>query len=115
MHESQQIPSIQKRLKNPMLTLLVDQVALNPNVTTNTSDALATYPDLTLGTFDMDAPRAAQSGSLACDIVGWRMPRANQPLCQTGMKAPCYGVLDHSTVTWKERPDFKRKVLINTK
>ena len=98
-----------------MLTLLVGPVALNPNVATNTSDALATYPDLTLGTFDIDTSRAAQSGSLACDIVRWRMPRANQPLRQTGIEASCYGVLDYSTVTWEERPDFKRDVLIDTR
>ena len=98
-----------------MLTLLVGPVALNPNVATNTSDALATYPDLTLGTFDIDTSRAAQSGSLACDIVSGRMPLADQPLCQSCIQAPCNGVFDQPIVTGEERPDFKRDVLVNTR
>jgi hypothetical protein len=71
------MPDINQQLSEPMLTLLVDQVALNPNVTIDTGHALATNPDFSLSTFDMNASRSANRGPLACDIVGWCMASAD--------------------------------------
>ena len=71
------MPDINQQLSEPMLTLLVDQVALNPNVTIDTGHALATNPDFSLSTFDMNASRSANRGTLACNVVGWRMTRTD--------------------------------------